>query len=724
MFNRKAFTWGAQPSEAESKKKEKVQQQAEECPNRIYEVVAIAGVVRAEPFVQAKMKTKKSKGGRVICSEMTMNGWLKLEGEPGWLAAHMRGVDGIGEVAIPCEGKPINLAVPVYQSQGMCCFEVVCKTGAAVREKPSKSAAVVSTRKCGEYVFAKTQNFDGWIRLSGMGDEGWMLASDAEHGRLLARRRGVQDVDLWALCDAWAAARSRPGPHKTAGMGLRDIQALKELEERLVKESRALFDEHVRGGNPRRLVHDGLLEDEELRRSASYARQRIFARLLLLKAQTGEAWIRELLTGFSLTPRVQPLPGQADDEDFDDDDFYGSYYGAGGGQEKFGYGGSGMGSSFGGRTTTSSTRSNGGYSGGRDSYDSYDRSGPKEPAVKPGFFHKKPSKGGPSPLDEHLDGTRPFEYNGKTYAMAANGVVFDPPNQVPMGIWNPDTRRIDPAAGMMPGCPYPAISYMGKTFILLPDHKLLDPETEEVIGSFNPETNELELDEFLFNQGATRNIRTKDKPLDPVFDDGEPVDVQDFLKRGEQMCKAGRYRAASGFYTEALKGISKQKAVDVDLELEILRNRCKCWKQLGCHKELLEDAERILSVTKGGDKEAEDWRRDANDEIVGKSGRGGAKSGYPSRPAPSPTPQQEVRTTPAPAPTPSVPERKGTCSQCNGLSSKCAQCGAGMERCAHCAKPVNRSNCCSRCHCTYYCGRDCQRAHWKVHKLECTSALE
>eukprot|EP00804_Cyclotella_cryptica_P017300 CCRYP_019568-RA/>CCRYP_019568-RA protein AED:0.27 eAED:0.27 QI:0/-1/0/1/-1/1/1/0/289 len=29
---------------------------------------------------------------------------------------------------------------------------------------------------------------------------------------------------------------------------------------------------------------------------------------------------------------------------------------------------------------------------------------------------------------------------------------------------------------------------------------------------------------------------------------------------------------------------------------------------------------------------------------------------------------------------------------------------------------------CARCHTTYYCGRDCQKSHWEVHKHQCVSA--
>ena len=31
---------------------------------------------------------------------------------------------------------------------------------------------------------------------------------------------------------------------------------------------------------------------------------------------------------------------------------------------------------------------------------------------------------------------------------------------------------------------------------------------------------------------------------------------------------------------------------------------------------------------------------------------------------------------------------------------------------------------CSRCHMEFYCGRECQKRHWKQHKKECALRLE
>eukprot|EP00434_Breviolum_minutum_P004794 symbB.v1.2.004224.t1/scaffold221.1/size262466/8 len=283
-----AFAWGnpdAQRQEASGKMS--VQ---EESQNRTYEVLAKTGTVKAEPHMEAKLKTKKSKGSRFIVSEMSMNGWLKLENEPGWIAAHLRGVDNIGEIATPLETDPplellgadvrfisitihvklaLRLAVPVYQPQGICSLEVVFKTGVPVRESPSRKAKTVATLKCGEYVFAQTQNFDGWLRIHGK-PVGWVLANDSDWGELLRRRRRMNDVDLWALSDAWAAARARPGTGRSMGLSGKEVEALKELEERTVMEAKSLWQEHR--NNKDRLVAEGYLMGEDLLRTETWQR--------------------------------------------------------------------------------------------------------------------------------------------------------------------------------------------------------------------------------------------------------------------------------------------------------------------------------------------------------------------------------------------------------------------------------------------------------------------
>lgn len=40
-----------------------------------------------------------------------------------------------------------------------------------------------------------------------------------------------------------------------------------------------------------------------------------------------------------------------------------------------------------------------------------------------------------------------------------------------------------------------------------------------------------------------------------------------------------------------------------------------------------------------------------------------------------------------------------------------------MDNCAHCGKVANSK--CTNCKAVQYCSRDCQKAHWKSHKLNC-----
>eukprot|EP00416_Gambierdiscus_australes_P024241 CAMPEP_0171079102 /NCGR_PEP_ID=MMETSP0766_2-20121228/15044_1 /TAXON_ID=439317 /ORGANISM="Gambierdiscus australes, Strain CAWD 149" /LENGTH=310 /DNA_ID=CAMNT_0011536267 /DNA_START=78 /DNA_END=1010 /DNA_ORIENTATION=+ len=310
--------------------------------------------------------------------------------------------------------------------------------------------------------------------------------------------------------------------------------------------------------------------------------------------------------------------------------------------------------------------------------------------------------------------------------MFPNNVIFDPPNQTPIGIWNTETNKIDPAAGMAPGCPYTTLSYFGKTYLLMPDGKLLDAESQKVAGKYNHETSEMELandpQKALMEKQARQTGPREEEAVsvrDPVFDDDEPVDPQEYTERGHQMVKAGKLKSAVALYDLALQGSARQRSVDMSFECEVLRSRASCHLQLGNHKELKEDAERILGCFPT-DPEASEWKRRASDSIrrskfglgAPDGGGGGEEHDYVSAIS-----RRGLSSIPG-------TQKKAACPQCNGLATRCASCGTGMQRCAYCAAIVSRANCCSRCHSTYYCGRECQRAHWKTHKFECKSCEE
>lgn len=676
LFNRKAFTWTSSQSRsgqaaapapasrpapapapasangAAATKQPQAAVRSPAPPERIYQVVAPSASVRAEPRAGAKLKTKKTRGARFLVSEVTMNGWLCLAKEAGWLLTFERNGDDINEIAQFVDDQDTMLAVPRHQPQGICCLEVVFRTGVPVRSAPDRNAETLSTRRRGEYVFAHTQTFDGWMRLAG--EPGWMMAWSPEWGELLRPRprSAVATLDVWVLSDAWACARRRPGV-AAAGLTAKDAQDLKDLEQRMAADASKLFEQTERREE---WVEKSLVTAEDLKNGDSWIQRRLFAGLFAETVREGDTWLQELLPGFAhhWPPAVPPVPGD-EPQDGEEEDDGAAWSGAWGGPLE------GLGVE----------------------------------TLGPGF----------DPLDvDAFGGTRPLEFGGKQYTLAPNGVVFDPPNQIPMGIWNEETKSIDPAVSSAPGCAYASISYFGKSYLLMPDHNLVDPETEAIVGVFDPASGSVRLTEHGV-WGGSAGAAEGDIPLyDPAFDDEEPTHPSEYLERGRQSYQKGRYKAAAGLFTEALKGCAQQRSVDLEFESEILRARCLCWVELESYEELLEDAERIIAgfsavdgsaAALGEASEVRAWRRLAAEKL------GRRLPG--EEPAAASTPAAEAK-----------------CPQCNGLASRCATCGTGMpERCASCSKPVTRANCCSGCMCTYYCDRECQRAHWKAHKKEC-----
>ena len=102
-------------------------------------------------------------------------------------------------------------------------------------------------------------------------------------------------------------ARAGPGTGRSMGLSGKEVQALKELEELTVAEAKALWQEH--GSKREFLVSEGYLVGEDLTKTETWMRQRIFAHVLEKKSKTGEGWLRELISGFKLSSRVPPLPG-------------------------------------------------------------------------------------------------------------------------------------------------------------------------------------------------------------------------------------------------------------------------------------------------------------------------------------------------------------------------------------------------------------------------------
>lgn len=572
---------------------------------RLYEVVAATSVVvRSEPRSDAKMKTKKSRGARFCCDGVTMNGWLRLSREPGWVLAWQRAGTRVEPAVLPTEcQEPELLAAPGHQSQGICCFEVLGVGGdMPIRIKPERAAQVLGRKRKGELVFADEQNFNGWVKLAG--EDGWTMVN-SPRGQLMQLRRGTAAVNLWALCSLWQSARRPSGVDgATKCLTSLDVENLRELEKNVSNKTVELFDRCKASETDRaEAVQRNLLEADDWSLNEFVVKRILFAGLIAESLKDGEPWAQELAKEFSQssTPRVPQIPG--DEDDCED------------GTHEEGYS----------RLWASANHT-------------------PDPSLDEGFVG--------------------VTIDGKSYCADPSGVLFDPPNEIPVGAWNQSSGRIDPVVDSNNGLDCPTLYYMGRVYLLMPDGQLMDPMTQKVVGKYDQYTGEFDL-------RSQNEVDEQISIIEPGQSDHRPAPMppSEYLERAKQAMSRGRHRAATSLLEEALKRCFEQRSVDLEFECEILHTRCKCWLKLGKWTELLEDITRIEES--GGCLNAKD--------------------------------QAEL-------------------AQWHDLATKSKQ---GCESvCATCQKPVPRSSCCSACLSAFYCGQECQRAHWKVHKKVCRQSAQ
>jgi len=184
---------------------------------RRFEVRQDVSLVRSEPSLHAQSLCSRVWGDVVAGCELTMNGWLRLDGERGWMLTDMRGHNDVWVVLRPMDGDETprqfgdgaSAEVGGYHSQGVACFEVLVAE-AHVRSAPSHRARTVRSCGPGELVFARSRSFDGWLRLAG--EDGWMRLYEEASREPVLQPRPCADAptrhgDLWAVADLWAAAR-------------------------------------------------------------------------------------------------------------------------------------------------------------------------------------------------------------------------------------------------------------------------------------------------------------------------------------------------------------------------------------------------------------------------------------------------------------------------------------------------------------------------------------
>ena len=159
----------------------------ERAPAVCYEVVAELVLVRERPDPEAPVVAEKVRHDEASAREETFDGWVRLEGEPGWILRDLRGRQGVGRTLQPSDGEPLALAVAeLADDAGLQKFEVVSDEG-CVRAHPDKASAILERKYKGDLVDAESQSYNGWVRVSmgGLADGGWMLAG--EQGDLRCR---------------------------------------------------------------------------------------------------------------------------------------------------------------------------------------------------------------------------------------------------------------------------------------------------------------------------------------------------------------------------------------------------------------------------------------------------------------------------------------------------------------------------------------------------------
>mmetsp|Transcript_75277 Transcript_75277/g.143223 ORF Transcript_75277/g.143223 Transcript_75277/m.143223 type:complete len:458 (-) Transcript_75277:92-1465(-) len=150
-------------------------------PAHKFEVIHDMANVREDPSLTSRALERKSRGDVVGACLESFDGWLRLDGEPGWMMKDMKGMLGVGALLSPL-GKPAVQAYDGPLEFATQLFEVVYKH-VAVRASPLKNAMMLQLKMQGEEVVASFQTYDGWVYVPEL--DGWMLSSDAQLGQLL-----------------------------------------------------------------------------------------------------------------------------------------------------------------------------------------------------------------------------------------------------------------------------------------------------------------------------------------------------------------------------------------------------------------------------------------------------------------------------------------------------------------------------------------------------------
>lgn len=172
-------------------------------PAHAFQVVHDMANVREDCSLTSISLERKTRGDVVGACLESFDGWIRLDGEPGWMMKDMKGTLGIGTLLSPM-GKPKAQAYTGPSDFATQLFEVVYKH-VAVRASPMRNAMMLQLKMQGEEVQASYQTYDGWIYVPEL--DGWMLSSDAQLGQLLRHIEPLQeDFEDGEVLDAVAFA--------------------------------------------------------------------------------------------------------------------------------------------------------------------------------------------------------------------------------------------------------------------------------------------------------------------------------------------------------------------------------------------------------------------------------------------------------------------------------------------------------------------------------------
>merc|ERR1712080_498493 len=83
-------------------------------------------------------------------------------------------------------------------------------------------------------------------------------------------------------------------------------------------------------------------------------------------------------------------------------------------------------------------------------------------------------------------------------------------------------------------------------------------------------------------------------------------DVFSLVEKAHEQASKRRFNAAANTYTAALQKCEEARAVDLEVEAEVVRGRALCWHRMGSWTDLLNDAERLQGYD-DTDKQAKAW---------------------------------------------------------------------------------------------------------------------